>query len=152
MEYDKHKPEKDFVLRTIELAHELQSHRYNTTLQVNLLFGSVIFTKACWYSRWGHYSTNCNDIGGVKIIYRQESVSWQVLLHCLRNGVVHWGERDNKNVVFEQNEDGAIIRLTIKGDGNVLRTPEGVQIVFDLEQNGILNFMTKIAELIKGFA
>ncbi len=152
MGYDKNKPERDFVLRTIELAHELKKHRYNTTLQVNLLFGSVIFTKACWYSEWKRYSLNCSELPGVTISYREEAISWQVLLHCVRNGIAHWSEKGNKNVTFEQDNAKGITKLTIVGKGKVKTIDEMVEIIFDLEKDGVLNFMTRIAELLKTFA
>lgn len=48
MEYRKQHPKKDFVNRTIKLAHEFQNHQLSTTLQVNLLLGTVILPRAHW--------------------------------------------------------------------------------------------------------
>jgi hypothetical protein len=151
LQYDKRQPYKDFVYRTVLIAKELKEHKYSTTLQINLLFGAVIFSKACWYKKWSRVSLKKGDLSGVFIDYPDDRVSLQVILHCLRNGLTHWQDRGKKNVEFEHSPSGEIIKVAISGGGLVNGSYEKVKISFDLESNGIFTFMKKIEEAIQEF-
>ena len=48
--YNESEPVKDFVARTIRIANEFKEHPYSTTLQINLLFGTVMLPKSHWYN------------------------------------------------------------------------------------------------------
>lgn len=147
MEYSITKPEKDFVKRTVELAKELADHRYCTTLQTNLLFGTIMLPKSHWYQSLDQHSINNGDIGGVTISYKNSSISLKVLLHCLRNGIAHWRENGNQNISFgtiSTNGINEINKVAITGSGRVNSRVETVTVEFDVSQNGIVNFMETV--------
>lgn len=153
MEYKASEPEKDFVRRTFQLAKELKDHEYSTTLQINLLLGTVLLPKSRWYTELDQHIIDCNEITGVTILYKPSTqVSLKVLLHCLRNGIAHWSEHGNSNVKFEtemvgkQNE---ISKVKIFGSGKVDGQHESINAHFDLSEGGIIHFMEKIYTCLK---
>ncbi|WP_320128712.1 HEPN family nuclease [uncultured Sphaerochaeta sp.] len=147
MEYNPIKPEKNFVERTIKLAKKLKDDEYSTTLQINLLFGTIMLPKSHWYHSLKGCTVNLDEIKAVHITYSHPMISIKVLLHCLRNGLAHWRENGNQNVKFdtEQIENkNEIVKVTICGDGKVDNIHETAKIEFDVKQDGIIHFMEKI--------
>ncbi|WP_236979686.1 HEPN family nuclease [Membranihabitans maritimus] len=154
MEYNRNKPEKDFVKRTIEMAEEFKNHKYGTTAQINFLFGTIILPKSHWYNSLKQYSIKLNEIPGVSIVYKDyQQISLKVLLHCLRNGIAHWKENGNQNIDFVtvQNTKGEkeIKKVIIKGTGKVDKKVENVEVTFDVDQDGLVEFMKKIYDYLK---
>lgn len=149
--YNKTAPEIDFVKRSRLLAEELNNHRFSTTLQINLLFGTVMLPKSHWYQNLQSVNIDFDKIPNVKITYRSEVLTAGVLLHCLRNGIAHWKERQNNNIVFISNpETNEIEKVIISGSGNVLRKKENIKVEFDILQNGLIEFMDYIISIIEG--
>ena len=148
MKYHETQPEKDFVKRTIEIAKEFKDHRYNTTLQINLLFGTVMLPKSHWYKSLDQFDLNKNEIPGVYIEYNKDRITLKVLLHCLRNGIAHWRENDNQNIQFTSNAYGQISTVKITGAGKVNGQYEKIIVTYDLFKKGIVTFMEIIYQYL----
>lgn len=154
MEYNHKEPIFDFFRRSIELAEEFKDHKYNTTLQINLLLGTIVIPKANWYDQLQHESFHKSEIEGVEINYKSEHISLQVLLHCLRNAISHWREKGSDNLRFlneENNESKEITKVTIKGDGKVDGEWEKIVVTFDLKSDGIIHLMKKVQAFLEKF-
>jgi len=149
---------KDFFKRSIEILSQYENIKsdlgddyHDVTLTINCFFGIIILPKANWYDELGLYTLNIDANDGIKIERKigvtsneVNSINLKEILHCLRNGIAHWLEKNNKNIKFEGEEHKQINKVTITGEGNVNGSLLTVKVEFDLTKNGFINFINKI--------
>lgn len=135
-------------MRTIQFAKDFCDYEHSTTLQINLLFGTVMLPKAHWYKTLGDFIIDHEKIPNTTITYKQKEVTALILLHCLRNGISHWKENQNSNIEFIHSNN-EIVKVKISGSGKVNNKFERIDVLFDVENNGIIEFMSYISTLLE---
>jgi len=152
---------KDFFKRTVEIIGQYETLKVSlgtkfndVTLAVNCFFGIIILAKAHWYNQLASKNITISDSDGIIVIkkidtrmQKQSDINLQEILHCLRNGLAHWFEKNTDNVSFSS--DGSeISTIKIKGSGKVNSKMVLIEVELDLKQNGLKNFITKLETVI----
>jgi len=149
MKYNEKALAKDFFNRTIDIVNQYGKNRmvykekyYDTTLFINCLFGMVIMPKANWYNKLSKVTIPKKSIQGVKILKgkAESEVNLKELLHCMRNGLGHWLEKNSQNLSFFH-EGQQITKVTLWGIGNVSNKELKLEIQFDIRNDGLKKFM-----------
>jgi len=156
---------RDFIRRTFDIINQydnldIESKKYEVTLRVNCLLGLIIFTKARFYKdlsfkipKKGKYYEvliEKNNGEGSYVVEESDLGDAKIILHCLRNGLAHWMEREENsdNLKFESNEESEISRIIIKGTGSLDGGGYGVRLEIKKVPEGLDEFLNRIHENI----